>query len=394
MRKLKIAIFTDSFIPIIDGVVTATLGLAKGLADRGHKVYIIAPVIEGLRKEFSYPNIAIKRLKSIPAFFYKGYKLTNIFSVTLMNFFRKEKIDIIHFQTPLTIGLQGIFISKLLRVPLIGTFHTLFTDLQYLKNAKMDYTLIELMTWFYARLFYRDCNLITVPSKSTKKELIEHGFTPPIKVVSNGIDFKIFQNNDCKKVRKKYLDNDQHLLLFVGRIAHGKNIPYLLDCFKLVLEKLPSTRLLIVGGGPQFKEIKDEIKKMKLKEKVILTGKIEHDEFVKSSILGACDLFVTASTTETQGITTLEAQANGLPCIGINERGIKDIIKNNYNGYLAQFGDKKEFADRIIKLLTNKKLYEAMKKNTLQEIKKQDISNIIDIWEENYYKLIKNYNSS
>ena len=121
-----------------------------------------------------------------------------------------------------------------------------------------------------------------------------------------------------------------------------------------------------------------------------MTGKIKHDKLVKSSIFKASDLFITASTTETQGITMLEAQANGLVCIGISAGGIKELIRNNYNGFLIKKGDKKEFANKIIKLLSNDSLKKRMQKNTLKEIKRHYISNIIELWEKTYSKLIEN----
>ncbi|VVB79870.1 Glycosyltransferase Gtf1 [uncultured archaeon] len=386
---MKIAIFTDSFPPLLDGVVTATLNLAKGLADKGHKVYIIAPKVKGLKKEFSYRNIKVKRLMSMPAMFYEGYRITSILNLSLLKFLKSEKIELIHFQTPITVGIQGILISKILKVPLVGTFHTFFTDKQYLKNARMDYKIVEKAGWRYARLLYDSCNLITAPSESTKRELLHHKFTSPIEVISNGIDSRMFSNKEKEKVREKYLEQDKNLLLFVGRIAHGKNIPYLLDCFKLILKKSPKTKLLIIGNGPQFEELEKRVIKLKLEKKVILAGRIEHEKFVKSSILGACDLFVTASTTENQPMTMLEAQINALPCVGIAKRGVKDLIKNDYNGYLIKNNDKENFAKKVVCLLKNNSLKEKFRENTLEEVKKHELKSVISRWEKVYSKLIK-----
>ncbi|MEM0465861.1 MAG: glycosyltransferase [Candidatus Pacearchaeota archaeon] len=387
---MRIAIFTDTFLPQIDGVVTSTVNLAKGLSEKGHKVYIIAPKHE--KKEiFFYKNIRVIRMKSIPAFFYEGFKFTMPYSFKLLKFLKKEKIDLVHVQTPITIGFQGIIISKLLKIPLIGTFHTLFADPEYLKNARVNYKIIEKLLWNYAKFFYNFCDLITCPSNITKEELKKHGFEKQIIKISNGIELRLKKNNkNYKLIRKKFLGKDENLLLFVGRVAHGKNIPYLIDCFKLILNKLPKTKLVIIGDGPLINEIRKKIKKDNLDKKVILTGKIPRDKLINSNIYKAFDLFVTASKTETQGISVLEAQANGLVCVGINERGLKDIIIDNYNGFLAKKDDKKDFANKVIKLLTNKKLKKRMVKNTLKEIKKEDINVIVDTWEKVYEKIISN----
>ncbi len=382
---MKIAIFTDTFLPQINGIVTATINLAKGLADKGHKIIIIAPKFKNF-KEFSYHNIKVKRTASIPAFFYEGFKFTHSFSFNTFKLLRKEKVDLIHFQTPITVSLQGIILAKILDIPLIGTFHTFFADPQYLKHIKINHKFIQNISWAYARKYYNCCDLITCPSESTKEELIKHKFKAPIKTISNGIDSSIFTNINTKELRDKYNKNDK-LLLFVGRIAHEKNIFYLLDCFRLVINKIPEARLLIIGDGPQMEELKFRIKKFNLIKNVFILGKIEHDILVKSAIYKACDLFVTASITENQPMTILEAQANGLVCVGINKRGIKDLIKTKYNGYATKY-NKSEFVNSIIKLLTNNNLYKKMQKNTLKEIKNHEMGNVINIWEKEYQNLI------
>ncbi len=384
---MKIAIFTDCFLPQINGVATTTVSLVKGLADRGHKIYIIAPRYKNI-KEFSYNNVKVIRLPSIPAYFYEDFRFTNFFSFKLKNYLKNQGIDIIHFMVPMPLGIQAILIAHSLKVPLIGTFHTFFADKEYLRHAKMDFRVVQKLAWAYSRAYYNKCDLITTPTKMARKELLAHRFKEPIKAISNGIEQDIFDNSHWKEAKKKY-NKKGKILLFVGRIAHEKNLLYLLDCFSLVLKELPKTKLLIVGDGPEMNELRQGIKSRNLNDNVILTGKIEREKLVKSSIYKACDLFVTASTTETQGITTLEAQANGLVTVGINARGIKDLVKDKYNGYLARWGNKKQFAQALIKLLSNEKLHKKMKINTLKEIKKHYMPNIIKEWETEYSRLIK-----
>jgi glycosyltransferase involved in cell wall biosynthesis len=154
---------------------------------------------------------------------------------------------------------------------------------------------------------------------------------------------------------------------------------------------MPGTKLLMVGDGPQLDEIKAKAESLGIEDSVIFIGEMNHEAFLNSSIFRACDLFVTSSITETQGIAALEAQANGLPCVGINRGGINDLVKDGYNGYMVKLGDKKGFADRVIKILSDSSLIEKMKKNAIATAKKQDISIITAIWEKEYSKLIKNY---
>lgn len=385
MKKLKIVIFTDSFIPLTNGIVTSTINLVKGLADKGHKIYIIAPK-QKFSKEFYYKNVFIIREVSIPALFYPGFRLTFPFNLKLLRFLKHKKIDLIHFQTPVTLGIQAILIAKILKKPLIGTFHTFVTKEEYIKHLKINPKLLLKFSWSLMKKYYNKCDLITCPSESTKKELIKY-FSKPIKVISNGINLSYFNNLKRKKTKLKYNLNNK-TILYVGRIAYEKNLEYLIDCFKLVLKKIHDAKLLIIGEGPQMKQLKKYIKSLGISKNIIFTGKIKHEELLKSEIFKRCKIFVTTSKTETQGITILEAEANGMVCVGLNASGTKDLIKNNYNGYLIKDGNKKEFAKKIITLITNNKIYNKMSKNTLLEIKKHDLKKVINEWEKTYLEVI------
>ncbi len=384
---MRVAIFTDAFIPVYSGVVTATINLAKGLADRGHKVYLIAPEYN-LKKEFSYKNIEVIRMPSISALLNKDFKLTSIYNRKLVKYLKDEKVDVIQFATPLTLGLQAILIAKKLNKPLIGTFHTFSADKQFLEAIHLDFKPLQKVLWAFNRFYYNKCDLITCPSKTATEELIENGLSKKIKVISNGIDSKIFDNSKWKKVKEKY-NKKGKLLLFVGRIAPEKNISYLLNCFSKVLKKIPDTKLILIGDGISMEETIKEINTLGIEKSVILTGKMDYDELIKSSIFKACDLFVTASVTENQPLTILEAQINGLVCVGINFRGMKDLIQNGYTGYLTEEKNPDEFSNKIIKLLSNEKLLKKMQKNTLKEVKIHKLSNVIKIWEETFKELIE-----
>ena len=377
---MRIALFTDVFLPQINGVVTSTLSLAKGLADRNHKVYIIAPKFKGNR-EFQYKNVIVKRVYSIPALFYPGFKFASPFSPEILNFIKKEKIELIHFQTPMSLGIQAILISRLLKIPLVGTFHTNISNPQYLRHMRINSKLIAPISKKYIKWYYGNCNLVTCPSESIRKELKKENINSHIKVFSNGIDLSLFKPLKTKKKQKN--------LIFVGRIAHEKNLFYLLECFKIVLKKLPETKLIIIGDGPQMNELKNKINEDNLSKNIILTGEIEHTKLIKSNFYKESYTFVTASLSETQGITLMEAQANGLPSVGIDAAGSRDLIKNNYNGFLVK-ENKKSFADAIIKILSDERLFIRMKKNTLKEIKNHELSAVISEWEKTYLELIKN----
>ncbi|MFH1182365.1 MAG: glycosyltransferase, partial [Candidatus Woesearchaeota archaeon] len=316
-----------------------------------------------------------------------GWKFTLPFDPLLLNYIRKEKIDIIQFHTPAMLGMQAIIIAKALDIPLIGTFHTFIMDPQYLKHIRLSHRLMEKFAWKWSNAFYNRCDLITCPSERTKAELIAKNCKKPMKVIPYGIDLSEFDNAKSPSVRRA-LNKKGKLLLFVGRLAYEKNIPYLLECFALMLRKLPNTRLVIVGDGPQEKLIKAKIRALGISKSVIFTGSIGHDKLVKSGIFGACDVFIHASTTETGPITLLEAQANGLVSVVVEGPGM-NLVTNNVNGYVVGQNDKKGFADAVVTLLTDAAKYNRMKKATLRIVRKYEISHVIEDWEMAYEKLRK-----
>jgi 1,2-diacylglycerol 3-alpha-glucosyltransferase len=383
---MKIAIFTETFFPHTNGVLTAIINLSKGLADNGHKVYIITPKFKG-GQEFIYPNITVHYIKGINAFIYEDIKLVSPISLRTLNFLKKEKIDIIHFMSPWTTGNKAIFISKILNVPLVGTFHTFIGDSENLKHVHLNYPFVKKHVWKYINSYYNKCDLVTCPSDFSKQELIRNKCKAPIKVISNGIEIPNTDIKNVNKIKKKY---NCPLLLFVGRISYEKNLEHLIDCFKLIVDKKPNCKLLLIGDGPLDKFIKNKIISEKLDKNILQLGKMNHDKLIKEGYYKASDLFVSVSKTENCPLTVLEAQINGLIPVVYDAGGMNYLIKNNRNGILVPINDSKEFAKQVINLLGNKKKQEILKKNLKEDVKVHYIPNIIKQWEKEYSKLIRN----
>lgn len=390
---MNIAIFTDNFYPQINGVVTAVLNLAKGLADKGHKIYFVAPRYKG-QKDFSYPNITVRYVASKPAgFIYKGLKIVSPISRRTKKFIKDNNIDVVYFVTPWTIAAKGIIIAKQLKLPIVGTYHTFICEKECLKHLKLNYNFVIKFAWKYTNLYYNTCQIVTCPSALTKELLLKNKCKRPVKVISNGLDTSSSPRSEIQKIKKK-INSKGKTLLFVGRLAYEKNLLYLLDCFKLIHDKRPKTKLVLIGDGPQKKEILKKIKELKLKDSVKLLGAVKYQDLMTKGYYGACDIFVTASEIETFGLSVLEAQANGLVCVGVNKSGIKNLIKNNYNGFLVNSNDKNAFSQAAIKLIDNKKLYSRFKKNNKTIIKKYKMANVISEYEKTFRQAIEMYKSS
>ncbi len=390
---MNIAIFTDNFYPQINGVVTAVLNLAKGLADKGHKIYFVAPRYKG-EKEFTYPNIQVRYVASKPAgFIYKGLKIVSPISRRTKKFIKDNNIDIVYFVTPWTIAAKGIIIAKQLKLPIVGTYHTFICEKEYLKHLKLNYSFLIKAAWKYTNLYYNTCEIVTCPSEITKERMLENKCKRPIKVISNGIDTLKSKPTEILKI-KKQINSKGKTLLFVGRLAYEKNLLYLLDCFKLIQKKRPETKLVLIGDGPQRKQIEKKIKRLKLSNSVLLLGAIPYKDLMTKGYYGACDIFVITSKTETFGLSVLEAQANGLVCVGVSENGIIDLIKDNYNGFLVNSKNKKAFSEAVIKLIDDKTLYSNFKENNKKMIKKHEMKNVISEYEKTFKEAIALYKKS
>lgn len=392
---MNIAIFSDNFLPQINGVVTAVLNLAKGLADRGHKIYFIVPKYKNETVSFSYPNIFIRYVKSTSAnFVYSGLKMVSPVSIRTKNYIKKNKIDLVYFVTPFTVASKGIIIAKILKLPIIGTYHTFISDKKCLKHIKLDYDFVVDFVWKYTNMYYNVCEIVTCPSEIVKKKLIQNKIKVPIKVISNGIEIIELPKKKIDILKKK-INSKGSTLLFVGRLSYEKNLIYLLECFKLILDKKPNTKLVLIGDGPQRKEIEEKIEELAISNSVLLLGAIKYKDLMSKGYYNACDIFVTTSLTETFGLSVLEAQANGLVCVGLNyESGIKYLIKNNYNGFLVSKNNKTAFSNAVIKLIEDKKLYYKFKKNNTKILEKHKMDNVISEYEKTFMEVISNFKKS
>ena len=385
---MKIAIFTDTFLPQINGVVTATVMMAKELSKQGHEVHVLAPEYKDYKKDGSFP-FKVKRFPALPAFFYEDFKWVMGPNPVILGYVIKNKFHIIHFQTPIGLGFQAIIVGKLLKKPLIGTFHTFFADPEYLRHIKLDSKIMERIGWMYSNIYYNRCDVVTVPSQETGVELRTHGCRPPIKFITNGIDLSQFDNAKTPEVKKNAgIKKGDVVFLFVGRLAYEKNIGSLIKAFCHVGASNPHYKLLIVGGGPQEEEYRELAAKLDKNGNCIFMGKIEHDDLVVSGIFGAAKFFLTLSKTENQPVTILEAQANGLIPVCLPEKGLKTMIENKKTGYFISSEDPVIFSRELERFVEDKPLQQRMKTAIREMIRRQSITNVAKEWERLYIDII------
>ncbi len=379
---MRICLFTDSFSPYISGVSSAVLNQANELAARGHDVSIFHPRAKRADREksvpgldpsisvfglpFSVPTPSIPKLRfSAPLFLFTYRRL------------RKAPPDLIHVHTEFGCGIEGLLLARCKKVPLVGTFHTFFAEPEYLKQFHIpDFAFTRNAMWKYSVTFYNRCSHIVSPSKSVRDGLVKHGLKAKATVLSNGIDKIEFRPKDDIETLRRSYGIDDFAFVYVGRISPEKSLSVVFDAFAQVLKVNPKAKLVIVGSGPSDVEIDRKLEELDIAESVVRTGRIERDKLMKDNIPLLGDVFVTASKTENQPVSLLEAMAFGLPMIGPRARGIPELVDEGVDGLIFEPDDASAMAAAMIRLMEDEQLLKEMSEAAIRHAGEHRIDKI------------------
>ncbi len=355
---MRIAIFSDTFPPQIDGVSSVASQLAQTLSEKGHEICVVT-VSRYKRKDRPQtltPEFEVIRLPSVPALVYSGHRLALPTGRTIRQM-KKFRPDVIHVHTPFSVGWGAKQAAKKLGIPLVGTHHTFYDH--YMKHIKMDFPRMKKLSWKFVIGYYNHCDLVLSPTCSLADTLKTHGLKSPIEVVPNPIDTELFrpatERESVLEMKKKLgISGSGKAIVYMGRVSYEKSIEKAIEAFALVAKKMPEIKLIIVGDGPESEKLKALAERLGIKDKVIFTGFLKKGELV--SALHAAEMFVTASKSENMPISVLEAMACGLPIIAVRALGIPEIVKNGVNGLLSIPDRPQEMAQNIIRLLEDEDL--------------------------------------
>lgn len=362
---MRIGLFTDTYPPYINGVSTSVYMLKQALEKKGHQVYIVT-VNDELTKYKLEDDNKIIRIPGIPTGIY-DYRLTGIYPLKAINIVKKWKLDVIHSHTEFGVGTFARIIAKQFGIPLIHTYHTMYEDyIHYITKGyfkKSSKKIVEYLTLFYCD---KTANELIVPTKKTYNLFKQkYGVEKNIYIIPTGIEVERFYKENISKKQVESLKNklginkDDFIITFVGRIAKEKNVDFLIDAHKDLVKKAKNIKLIIIGDGPELGFFKNKVSKMKLGDKIIFTGRVPWDEIPVYYQLSS--VFATASTTETQGLTVIEAMAGGVPPICIDDESFKNVVIDDLNGKL--FKTKRKYKNIVIDLYNDR--------NKLKRLSKQ-----------------------
>lgn len=359
---MRIGIFTDTYIPFINGVSTSVDTLKKALEKKGHQVFIVT--VNPSTMKYTCEN-KVLRIPGIPIGIF-DYRLTSIYPAHAIKMIRSWHLDIIHSQTEFGIGSFARILARQFNIPIVHTYHTYYEDYMFYVNKghfdKFSRTLLKQFTNF---LCDKTINELIVPTQKIydlfkKKYKIERN----VYIIPTGIDTKQFNRSNFKDKEISILRNSVGIndgdisLLWVGRLGSEKNIDFLIKNHKEIIKKNPNCKLVIIGDGPE----RPKLEKMAQKN-VIFIGKVPFAKMPLYYQLG--DILVTASKSETQGLTVNEAMSASLPVVAIDDQAFTNTINNNLNGII--FKNRKEYIKAIDDIINDNKLpnfkKEALKKS-------------------------------
>ncbi|MCM1370772.1 MAG: glycosyltransferase [Clostridium sp.] len=350
---MRIGIFTDTYPPYINGVSTSILMLQHALEKLGHTVYIVT--VNAEKMAYKYENEdKIIRIPGILTGIY-DYRLTGIYPLKIVSKIKKWNLDVIHTHSEFSVGIFARIIAKQFSIPIVHTYHTLYEDyVHYITKGYFDKSskkIVEYLTKFYCD---KTATELIVPTKKIYNLFKEkYKIDKNIHIVPTGIEIERFyrENYNQKEIDafKKSLGfkKSDFIILSVSRIAQEKNVPLLLDAQEEIYKKHKNCKLLIVGDGPDLESLKEKYKENK---SITFVGKVPYEEVVKYYLVA--NIFATASRTETQGLTVIEASAASIVPICIEDESFLSVIIDDLNGRI--FKDKKEYIKIIDELILDK----------------------------------------
>lgn len=331
-RPLRIGLFVDTYTPHINGVVTSVRTLEQELRRQGHEVYIFTVKVKA---EPQWQD-NVFRLPSISFPFYPDHRIGLCCSRQGMQLLRQLNLDIIHTHTEFSLGLFGRIAAYKLKVPLVHTYHTMYEDYTHYLTLGIADGAARKLARLFSRLYCRNCQAVIAPSPKTRQALESYGVTTNIHVIPTGIPLERFrpQNRDPQRLQQLrqqlHIQPQQPVIVYVGRLAKEKSIDVLLYQFQRLLQHMPEALCLIVGGGPEEASIRNLAQELRLGDRIRFAGEQDYKDIPLYYGLG--HIFVSASTTETQGLTYIEAMAAGLPVVAKYDTNLEGIVQNGYNG--------------------------------------------------------------
>lgn len=346
-RPLRVAVFSDSALPILNGVSISIDALVREMRNQGHSVHVFTA------SHFRYkdPDPNTSRFLALTTPWARNYPLAVPPFYPMLHRFRKQPFDVIHTHTPFTIGFVGLRWAQSHGIPVVSTYHTLYDKYaHYIPLFPKRYVRYKIAK--HTNFYYNQVDHVITPSEASMKWLRRHSVHRPITVIPTGVSRLL--SVDRSETRQRFGIAPNHkVLLYVGRIAKEKNMSVLFEAAALVFASDPHARLWLVGDGPYREQCSQMARELGIGDRVKFVGFIPREEV--DAYYAASDLFVFSSLTETQGLVVNEAMSYGLPAVVVNGGGAGASVVDDVNGLLVR-NDSEQMAESILTILNDEQL--------------------------------------
>ena len=386
---MKIALFTDTYPPEINGV-SVSVGLhQKVLLDQGHEVLVITTNPFGKQIVIDagvirIPGVELKKLYN--------YRLSSFFSAKAYQFIRKWQPDVIHIHTDIGIGIFGKITAFFLKVPTVVTYHTMYED--YTHYAGFLKGLASRVVKQFSKSIAEQCTEFISPSLKTKEKIRSYGVNRYINIVPTGIDFSRFQlasldNNKLAEIKNRWILQGEKVLLSLGRVAKEKSMDVILKGFAKVIQSgEKNIRLLMVGDGPDRHDLIELANQLGISNHVSFVGAVPIQEVPYYYQLA--DLFVSASLTETQGLTFMEAMVSDRIVLCRFDDNLAELVRHQQTGFI--FSDEEDFIRQVKTIFSlTKEKREQMQREVATAVNRYALPNFYQNLIEVYQRATRQY---
>lgn len=386
---MKILIASDLHYPIINGVATFARNLARGLADNGHEVLVVAPSQTGKACKEVDGNHVIVRTTSIPFPIYRNIKVSLNPSREVKKIIEDFDPDVIHIQMLMWIGQAAMKYGNKYGIPVVTTNHAMPENL--MDNLRLLAPVSRPITYIlkaYGARFHSRADIITMPTESAISMFDEvERITTPVVAVSNGIDLSRFKPGQASdELYEKFnIPKDRPIVSYIGRLDAEKHLDVLVRAFVRVASVMPNTHLLVVGDGSEKGPLQEMIHEFGLDANATFTGRVSDEELVELHKIGT--VYCMPSPVELQSIATLEAMASGQPIVAVDAGALGELCQHERNGYLTEQDDDEMIARGIIAILEDESLRQEMSQQSLEIAKTHDLQTTLKRFEEIYTDL-------
>lgn len=345
---MRIGLFTDTYFPQVSGVATSIRTLREELEEQGHDVFIFTTTDRDVDTEAEHRII---RIPSIPFFAFKDRRVAYRGFSKALSLAKEHRLELIHTQTEFALGFLGLWIAREMEIPIIHTYHTQYED--YVHYIAKGMLIRPGMIKYMVRSFLDEVDGVVCPSEIVYNLLVGYRVEPEKRVIPTGIELDRFiqvqdQEEAIRELRESLaLSPDIKILLSLSRVSYEKNIQAIIRSLPDVLAENAAVRLIVAGDGPYLDNLKSLAKDIGVEDRVLFVGMVPPEQTVLYYRMA--DFFVSASTSETQGLTFLESLASGTPVIAQSNPYLDNLISDKMFGTLYQ--DAEDLSGAILEAL-------------------------------------------